>query len=127
MAAGYNETICLDGEEMLTMAGSCYGNFEQSRHMIGRSEFVLIRWKLVRVCHIHARPDQGTERCTGMPEAGGERADAQTRARVRPSRRAMAAWLSTSPASSCRCHSWAGRRNLAALEVLRFLGGRHPL
>ncbi len=45
MAVGYNETICLDGEEMLTMAGSCYGNVEQSRAVVGRSEFALIRWK----------------------------------------------------------------------------------
>lgn len=40
----------------------------------------------------------------------------QTRVRVMPSRRAMAAWLSTSPPSSWRRHSWARRRNLAALE-----------
>ena len=48
MAAGYNETICLDGEEMLTLTGSCYGKVERSLDVIGRSTFVLIRWKLVQ-------------------------------------------------------------------------------
>ncbi len=48
MTAGYAESICLDGEEMLTLTGSCYGDVDHFVHSLGRSQFVLIRWKLVR-------------------------------------------------------------------------------
>ncbi|MDP6438558.1 MAG: sialidase family protein [Candidatus Brocadiia bacterium] len=48
MAAGYNETIRMDGDEMLTLTGSCYGDVEKSQAVMGRSEFAIIRWKLVR-------------------------------------------------------------------------------
>jgi hypothetical protein len=47
MTAGYAETISLDGEEMLTLTGGCYGDVDHFVHSIGRSQFVLIRWKLV--------------------------------------------------------------------------------
>jgi hypothetical protein len=47
-AAGYAATLSLDGEEMLTLAGSCYGDVDRSwDYCIGRTDFVLIRWHLV--------------------------------------------------------------------------------
>jgi len=46
-----------------------------------------------------------------------------TRARVIPSRRAIAAWVSTSPASSWRCHSMAIWRSSTTRGVLGFFGG----
>ena len=45
--AGYAATISLDGEQMFTLTGSCYGDVEQWDGLIGRSDFVLIRWRLV--------------------------------------------------------------------------------
>ena len=52
-----------------------------------------------------------------------------TRARVIPSRRAMLACVETSPASSCRRHSWALRRRSTTRGVRGFLcglAGRRP-
>jgi len=46
-AAGFAQTITLDGEEMLTLVGSAYGNVESWENCIGKSHFVLIRWRLV--------------------------------------------------------------------------------
>ena len=47
MAAGYASTISLDGEEMLTFVGSCYGDVDKGwDYCIGRTDFVLIRWRL---------------------------------------------------------------------------------
>ena len=46
-AAGYAATVSLDGEQMLTLAGSCYGDVGAWENCIGRTHFVLIRWQLV--------------------------------------------------------------------------------
>ena len=46
-AAGYARTITLDGEEMLTLVGSAYGDVEAWENCIGKSHFVLVRWRLV--------------------------------------------------------------------------------
>jgi hypothetical protein len=46
-AAGFAQTITLDGEEMLTLVGSAYGNVDSWDNCIGKSHFVLIRWRLV--------------------------------------------------------------------------------
>ena len=46
-AAGYAATICLDGEEMLTLTGSCYGDVNSWDNCVGNTDFVLIRWRLV--------------------------------------------------------------------------------
>lgn len=46
-AAGYAATLNIDGEEMLTLTGSCYGDVERWENCIGRTEFVLVRWQLV--------------------------------------------------------------------------------
>jgi hypothetical protein len=46
-AAGFAQTITLDGEEMLTLVGSAYGNVDSWENCIGKSYFVLIRWRLV--------------------------------------------------------------------------------
>ena len=45
-AAGYAATLSLDGEEMLTLTGSCYGDVESWKGVIGRTDFALIRWRL---------------------------------------------------------------------------------
>jgi len=44
--AGYAATVSPDGEEMLTLAGSCYGDVEAWDNLIGRTQFTLIRWRL---------------------------------------------------------------------------------
>ena len=46
-AAGYAATISPDGEEMLTLAGSCYGDVSAWDNCIGRTDFAIIRWRLV--------------------------------------------------------------------------------
>jgi hypothetical protein len=46
-AAGYAATICLDGEEMLTLTGSCYGDVSSWDNCVGNTDVVLIRWRLV--------------------------------------------------------------------------------
>ena len=47
-AAGYATTICLDGEEMLTLTGSCYGDVDSGwDYCVGNTDFVIIRWRLV--------------------------------------------------------------------------------
>ena len=46
-AAGYAATISLDGEEMLTLTGSCYGDVSSWDNCIGNTDYVIIRWKLV--------------------------------------------------------------------------------
>ena len=46
-AAGYAATLSVDGEEMLTLTGSCYGDVERWDNCIGRTEFVLVRWQLI--------------------------------------------------------------------------------
>jgi len=46
-AAGYAQTITLNGEEMLTLVGSAYGDVGSWESCIGKSYFVLIRWRLV--------------------------------------------------------------------------------
>lgn len=45
-AAGYAATVSLDGEEMLTLAGSAYGNVDAWENCIGNTDFALIRWRL---------------------------------------------------------------------------------
>jgi len=45
-AAGYAQTITLDGEEMLTLVGSVYGDVGAWESCIGRTYFALIRWRL---------------------------------------------------------------------------------
>lgn len=45
-AAGYARSITLDGEEMLTLVGSAYGDVEAWTNCIGKSHMVLIRWRL---------------------------------------------------------------------------------
>ena len=45
-AAGYAATISLDGEEMLTLTGSCYGDVSGWDKCIGRTAFSVIRWQL---------------------------------------------------------------------------------
>jgi len=47
-AAGYAATITLDGEEMLTLTGSCYGDVSGWDKCIGRTEFSIVRWKLAQ-------------------------------------------------------------------------------
>ena len=44
--AGYAATVTPDGEEMLTLAGSCYGDVEAWDGLIGRTQFAVIRWRL---------------------------------------------------------------------------------
>ena len=45
--AGYAATVSLDGEEMLTLTGSAYGDAAEAwENCIGNTEFVLIRWRL---------------------------------------------------------------------------------
>ncbi|MAG35144.1 MAG: hypothetical protein CL878_02695 [Dehalococcoidia bacterium] len=46
-AAGYAATISLDGEEMLTLTGSCYGDVSAWNNCTGRTDFAIIRWRLV--------------------------------------------------------------------------------
>jgi len=46
-AAGYAATLSLDGQEMLTFVGSCYGGVERWENCVGRTDFVLLRWRLV--------------------------------------------------------------------------------
>ena len=46
-AAGYAATISLDGEEMLTLTGSCYGDVGSWDNCIGNTDYVIIRWRLV--------------------------------------------------------------------------------
>ncbi len=46
-AAGYAATISLDGEQMLTLVGSCYGNVDSWENCIGNTDFVIVRWRLV--------------------------------------------------------------------------------
>lgn len=46
-AAGYAVTISLDGEEMLTLTGSCYGDVSSWNNCTGRTDFAIIRWMLV--------------------------------------------------------------------------------
>ena len=46
-AAGYAATICLDGKEMLTLTGSCYGDVSSWDNCIGNTDFAVIRWRLV--------------------------------------------------------------------------------
>ena len=44
--AGYTRHLALDGEEILTLVGQCYGDVEKGwDQQIGNSHFVLIRWK----------------------------------------------------------------------------------
>lgn len=46
--AGFPRHITVDGEEILTFIGSYYGDVDKGwHHLIGRSHFVLIRWKLI--------------------------------------------------------------------------------
>ena len=45
-AAGYASTISLDGDEMLTLTGSCYGDVESWDNCVGNTDFVIIRWRL---------------------------------------------------------------------------------
>ena len=46
-AAGYAATITLDGEEMLTLTGSCYGDVSGWDNCIGNTDYVIVRWRLV--------------------------------------------------------------------------------
>ena len=47
-SAGYPRHLTLDGEEILTLVGQCYGDVEKGwDSQIGNSHFVFIRWKLV--------------------------------------------------------------------------------
>ena len=47
-AAGYAATICPDGEQMLTLTGSCYGDVDSGwDYCVGNTDFVIIRWRLV--------------------------------------------------------------------------------
>jgi photosystem II stability/assembly factor-like uncharacterized protein len=46
-AAGYATTLSLDGEEMLTLTGSCYGDVEAWDNCVGNTDFAIIRWRLV--------------------------------------------------------------------------------
>jgi hypothetical protein len=46
-AAGFSQTVTLDGKELLTLIGSCYGDVGAWDSCIGRSHFVLIRWRLL--------------------------------------------------------------------------------
>ena len=45
-AAGYASTISLDGDEMLTLTGSCCGDVESWDNCVGNTDFVIIRWRL---------------------------------------------------------------------------------
>jgi len=46
-AAGYAATVSLDGEQMLTLAGSAYGDAAAAwDNAVGNTEFSLIRWRL---------------------------------------------------------------------------------
>ncbi len=45
-AAGYTATISFDGEEMLTLAGSCYGDVSKWDNCVGNTKFAIIRWRL---------------------------------------------------------------------------------
>jgi len=45
-AAGYARTISLDGQEMLTMAGSYYGEIGSWHDHTGNTQFNIIRWRL---------------------------------------------------------------------------------
>ena len=46
-AAGYAATLNLNGEQMLTLSGSCYSDVGSWDNCIGNSQFVIIRWQLV--------------------------------------------------------------------------------
>ncbi len=46
-AAGYATTISPYDEEMLTLSGSCYGDVSAWDNCIGRTDFAIIRWRLV--------------------------------------------------------------------------------
>ncbi len=46
-AAGFPRHITLDGEEILTLIGSCYGDVSGWDKAIGRSYFCIIRWRPV--------------------------------------------------------------------------------
>jgi hypothetical protein len=46
-AAGFARTISLDGEEMLTLTGSYYGENKLKWHdLTGNTRFHIIRWRL---------------------------------------------------------------------------------
>lgn len=46
--AGYHRHLTLDGEELLTFVGQCYGDVDKGwDSQTGNSHFVFIRWKLV--------------------------------------------------------------------------------
>jgi len=47
--AGYAATLSLDGEQMLTFAGSCYGDVGRGwDYCTGRTDCVLVRWHLAK-------------------------------------------------------------------------------
>ena len=46
-AAGFTRHITLDGEEILTLVGSCYGDVGQWENATGNSRFCIIRWRPV--------------------------------------------------------------------------------
>ena len=46
-AAGFTRHITLDGEEILTLVGSCYGDVSTWEKVIGASHFCIIRWRPV--------------------------------------------------------------------------------
>lgn len=46
-AAGYTRILSVDGEEMIALLGSAYGDVGEWANCIGKSYFVLLRWKLV--------------------------------------------------------------------------------
>ena len=45
-AAGYARTISLDGQNMLTLAGSYYGETGNWHNQTGNTKFNIIRWRL---------------------------------------------------------------------------------
>ena len=46
--AGYAATLTLDGQEMLTFSGSCYGDVSSGwDYCTGRTDFSIVRWRLV--------------------------------------------------------------------------------
>ena len=47
-SAGYAATLSLDGGEILTLTGSCYGDVDSDwAYCTGRTHFHILRWRLV--------------------------------------------------------------------------------